>query len=198
MVTSGARTNSIPSAGQSTSSHAPSPRRPSAKTPPCRSNPCSGCPATPRPVVSWTLLARRKGPLPPLEITVVRALNLSAGTGEASGGIYCRLRLNRETFHTEVVPTVTGIEERPNRSNSIDTGCGAGLTAEWNQHHVFVPDRVTREVHVAVLTALHDVMKAEALHVEKDQAYPVTVPGVSMESRPSLSPPVLPPPEPPS
>ena len=123
----------------------------------------SGCPATPRPVVSWTPLARRKGPLPPLEITVVRALNLSAGTGEASGGIYCRLRLNRETFHTEVVPTVTGIEERPNRSNSIDTGCGAGLTAEWNQHHVFVPDRVTREVHVAVLTALHDVIGRASL-----------------------------------
>ena len=123
-----------------------------------------GSPATPRPVVSWTPLARRKGPLPPLEITVVRALNLSAGTGEASGGIYCRLRLNRETFHTEVVPTVTGMEEEGlNRSNSIDIGCEAGLTAEWNQRHVFVPDRVTREVHVAVLTALHDVIGRASL-----------------------------------
>uniref|UniRef100_A0A7S0HWV0 C2 domain-containing protein n=1 Tax=Hanusia phi TaxID=3032 RepID=A0A7S0HWV0_9CRYP len=82
----------------------------------------------------WTPTTGRRGKLPPLRVTAVSAVNLRAHADQ----VYCRMRLNRETWHTALTP--------------------ADRDPEWDESHVFQPDRVTRDLHVAILTGQHDLL----------------------------------------
>jgi len=113
----------------------------------------------------WTPNPRtRRGPLPAIDITVVQALNMSAShlkcaTGNSpqntDEGVYCRLRLNRETWHTDKAPLLHGDGDTHGRSESgACEPSGSGLMASWGQSHTFMPDR-SKTCYVAAKNTLH-------------------------------------------
>lgn len=65
---------------------------------------------------------------------------LAASIAVAGGGVYCRVRLNRDTWHTAVVPLLRedGTRVFP---GSTSVGQASDLMAKWGEHHTFLPDR---------------------------------------------------------